>query len=595
MTSKNINMPKAGVSDVLRAIWRGIYPRRWLFLFVLVVFVGGSIVQLLIPLLYKQFFDLLTSGGDKILAAKGLVHAIVLILGLNLTGWLLQRTGMLAINDFESKTIVRLKQLSFEYLINHSYSFFSNNFTGSLVQRINRFSRSFEVLTDHLVFNFVPLLINVFGVILVLWLQQPNIAYIIMGWVVCTVTFNFLFSRWKVKYDIKSAAADSTTTAVLSDDITNQNTILSFTGSKHEVESFRKVSNDQAQAMRLTWDLGVVADAVQGAFIIAMEFLIFYYTIRFWQRDAITVGTFVLIQAYILGLGQRLWNLSSIVRNVYQGYADSKEMVEIMMLPHEVQDIPSAKLLVVRRGEVQLKDLTFNFNDTRSVLSGINLSIAGGEKIALIGPSGAGKSTLVKLLLRMYNLTSGTILIDGQDVQRVTQVSLRENISLVPQDPILFHRSLMENIRYGRRDATDQEVFEAAKLAHCDEFIEPLPLKYETFVGERGIKLSGGERQRVAIARAILKNAPILVLDEATSSLDSHSESLIRDALDKLMEGKTTIVIAHRLSTIRKMDRIVVVDGGKITEEGTHESLLAKEGSLYKHLWDLQAGGFITE
>ena len=581
--------------DVLRALWRGIHPQRWLFLFVLVVFIGGSIVQLLVPLLYKQFFDLLTGGGDKISAAKGLVHAIVLILGLNLTGWLLQRTGMLAINDFEAKTIVRLKQLSFEYLINHSYSFFSNNFTGSLVQRINRFSRSFEVLTDHLVFNFVPLLINVFGVILVLWLQQPNIAYIIMGWVVCTVTFNFLFSRWKVKYDIKSAAADSTTTAVLSDDITNQNTILSFTGSKHEVESFRKVSNDQAQAMRLTWDLGVVADAVQGAFIIAMEFLIFYYAIRFWQRDAITVGTFVLIQAYILGLGQRLWNLSSIVRNVYQGYADSKEMVEIMMLPHEVQDIPSAKPLIVKHGEVQLKDLTFNFNDTRSVLSGVNLTIAGGEKIALIGPSGAGKSTLVKLLLRMYNLTSGTILVDGQDVQRVTQESLRENISLVPQDPILFHRSLMENIRYGRRDATDQEVFEAAKLAHCDEFIEPLPLKYETFVGERGIKLSGGERQRVAIARAILKNAPILVLDEATSSLDSHSESLIRDALDELMKGKTTIVIAHRLSTIRKMDRIVVVDGGKITEEGTHESLLAKDGSLYKHLWDLQAGGFITE
>lgn len=595
MTSKNINMPKAGVSDVLRAIWRGIYPQRWLFLFVLVVFVGGSIVQLLVPLLYKQFFDLLTIGGDKISTAKGLVHAIVLILGLNLTGWLLRQTGMLAINDFESKTIVRLKQISFEYLINHSYSFFSNNFTGSLVQRINRFSRSFEVLTDHLVFNFMPLLVNVFGVIFVLWLQQPKIAYIIMGWVVCTVTFNFLFSRWKVKYDIKSAAADSTTTALLSDNITNQNTILSFTGSKHEVESFRKVSNDQAQLMRFTWDLGVIADGVQGAFIIAMEFLIFYYAIRFWQRDAITVGTFVLVQAYILGLGQRLWNLSNIVRNVYQGYADSKEMVEIMMLPHEVKDIPSAKPLIVSHGEVQLKDLSFNFNDTRTVLSGVNLTIAGGEKIALIGPSGAGKSTLVKLLLRMYNLTSGSILVDGQDIQRVTQESLRENISLVPQDPILFHRSLMENIRYGRRDATDQEVFEAAKLAHCDEFIEPLPLKYETFVGERGIKLSGGERQRVAIARAILKNAPILVLDEATSSLDSHSESLIRDALDKLMEGKTTIVIAHRLSTIRKMDRIVVVEGGKIIEEGTHDSLLAKEGSLYKHLWDLQAGGFIAE
>ena len=213
--------------------------------------------------------------------------------------------------------------------------------------------------------------------------------------------------------------------------------------------------------------------------------------------------------------------------------------------------------------------------------------------MALIGPSGAGKSTIVKLLTRAHDLSSGRILIDGQQINHVTQQSLRASISVVPQDPILFHRNLLENIRYGRRDASDSEVMEAARFAHCDEFIESLPLKYETLVGERGIKLSGGERQRIAIARAILKNAPILILDEATSSLDSHSESMIQDALDKLMEGKTTIVIAHRLSTIRKMDRIIVLENGKIIEEGTHEVLSKTDGSLYKKLWDLQAGGFL--
>ena len=215
--------------------------------------------------------------------------------------------------------------------------------------------------------------------------------------------------------------------------------------------------------------------------------------------------------------------------------------------------------------------------------------------MAIVGPSGAGKTTFVRLIMRLYDVTKGQILIDDQDISRVTQDSLRANISLVPQDPVLFHRTLMENIRYGRRNATDDEVKEAARLAHCDEFIEALPLKYETYVGERGIKLSGGERQRVAIARAILKHAPILILDEATSSLDSHSESLIQDALDNLMKNCTTIVIAHRLSTIRKMDRIIAMDGGKIIEDGTHEELANKKNGLYKDLWELQAGGFIQK
>ncbi len=255
---------------------------------------------------------------------------------------------------------------------------------------------------------------------------------------------------------------------------------------------------------------------------------------------------------------------------------------------------PGAAALSVREGAIAFEHIEFTFRPERPILHNFNLEIPGKQKVALVGPSGAGKSTLTKLLLRLYNLTEGSISIDGQNIAKITQASLRENIAFVPQEPVLFHRSLMDNIRYGKRDATDAEVIEAAKQAHCHEFISALPGSYDTFVGERGIKLSGGERQRVAIARALLKNAPILLLDEATSSLDSESEALIQDALKNLMRGKTVIVIAHRLSTIMNMDRIVVLEGGNIVADGTHNELLQR-GGLYKKLWGIQAGGFIAD
>jgi ATP-binding cassette, subfamily B, bacterial len=264
-------------------------------------------------------------------------------------------------------------------------------------------------------------------------------------------------------------------------------------------------------------------------------------------------------------------------------------------LPHEIVDNPGSMPLVLKNGKIEFKDVKFFFNPDKPVLNNISFVVEPGEKVGLVGPSGAGKSTLVRLLLRFFDIKNGEILIDGQNIQKITMESLHDNLSLVPQDPILFHRTLSENIRYGRSDATDEEVREAARMAHCDEFIEALPNKYDTYVGERGVKLSGGERQRVAIARAIIKNAPILILDEATSSLDSHSEALIQDALQTLMKGKTVIVIAHRLSTIRKMDRIIVIEGGEIVEEGNHDKLSETEGSLYKKLWTLQAGGFLLE
>jgi ATP-binding cassette, subfamily B, bacterial len=584
-----------GMLVVLKYLWKAVSPQKWAVYFTISAFLVTNVISILIPLIYKKFFDILAQDGDKLLLSPSLIKLILYIFFLHCVIWVFFRVGMLALNKLESRTMARIRQMSFDYMLKHSYSFYTNNFTGSLVQKVSRFSRSFERLYDMLVFNVIPLVIHATGVIIVVYFQEPFISYIILAWITIIFIFNYFFQKWKLKYDLLATKADSATSGALADALSNQNTIVSFNGFLKESEDFKKITLDQSDKQIHTWNLSIIKDLVQSGLMIIVELVIFYYAIKFWERDLITVGTFVLIQVYILGLSNRLWDFGRIIRNIYESFADSKEMVEILEMPYEIKDIPTAKNLNVTKGEIEFKNVNFAFNQTRNVLDDINLRINNGEKVALIGPSGAGKSTIVKLLLRMYDLTSGAIEIDGQNIKEATQNSLRQNISLVPQDPVLFHRTLMDNIRYGRENATDEEVMEASKLAHCDEFIQELPLKYETFVGERGIKLSGGERQRVAIARAILKNAPILILDEATSSLDSHSESLIQDALEKLMHGKTSIVIAHRLSTIRKMDKVIVIKDGKVAEEGSHEELTKREEGIYKNLWELQAGGFLPE
>lgn len=577
------------------AFWNGI---KYYKLHLVIVLAGISIANvfdIIIPLYYRRFFDTLTlsiSVGDR---ATILIHLIFIIAGFNLIIWVSYRAVTFANVYFQASVMARLKQQAFEYMVDHSYAFYANSFTGSLVQRVNRFARAFEVLADRFLFNILPLVMRIAGIAVVMWFINPFITWILLAWVAGFLIFNYLFARWKLKYDIRRAEMDSFSTGVLSDALSNQNTIQLFAGTESEANHFAEVTNEQAKVTRLTWNLGGVVDAVQSFMIFLIEFLLFYYAIRYWEKGLATLGVFALIQIYLVGLGGKLWDLSKVIRNIYEAVADAKEMIEIMQLPYDVKDKTNAKILSVPEGVVKFENVGFGFSDSQQVIHDIVLTINKGEKVALIGPSGAGKSTFVKLLLRLYDVSSGRILIDGQDIRNVTQESLRQNVSLVPQDPILFHRTLMENIRYGRRSATDVEVLDAARLAHCDEFALSLKDGYNTYVGERGIKLSGGERQRVAIARAILKNAPILILDEATSSLDSHSESLIQDALDKLMKGKTTIVIAHRLSTIRKMDRIIVVEKGKIIEEGNHDELLQDGSSLYKKLWNLQAGGFVED
>jgi len=278
---------------------------------------------------------------------------------------------------------------------------------------------------------------------------------------------------------------------------------------------------------------------------------------------------------------------------IYERLAEAEEMTEILSLPHGVVDKKGSKKLKVKSGEIKFEDVSFKYEDGEKVIKDFNLEVKPGQTVALVGLSGSGKSTLAKLLLRLYDVDSGRILVDGQNIAGVSQESLRHSISLVPQDPILFHRSLMENIRYGRFEATDEEVIAAAKLAYCDGFISKLKDGYGSMVGDRGIKLSGGERQRIAIARAILKNSPILVLDEATSSLDSESEKYIQKSLTNLMKGKTVVIIAHRLSTIKKADRIVVISNKKIVEDGNHNQLIKAKSGIYRKLWNIQVGGFI--
>ena len=592
----SLNYPKVSRGDIVRSYAQALKPVKWWGILTASFVIAGAIVNIIIPLFYRSFFNTLnTSGVDKLAAGHALINSLIFIVIFNMLSWVFYRLATFSNPHFQGRGIALLQQQGFNYLLSHSYSFFANNFTGSLTQRINRYARAFERLTDRIIWNVIPLAIRIVGIAIVIWFIKPIITIILIVWILVFLTFNFLFARYKHPFDEKKAALDSRSTGILSDNITNQNTIQLFTGYNQETNSYKSIPNEQASARIFSWNLDAVMEAVQSFLMILIEFLLFFFSIKYWQAGVITLGTFVLFQSYLIGLGGQLWDFSRVIRDFYEGFADAEEMVEILALPNEIRDIPNAKTLTVPDGKIDFKDVVFSFNDTRTVLDKINLSVKGGEKIALIGPSGAGKSTIVRLILRLYDVAGGQILIDGQNIQQVTQESLHKNVSLVPQDPILFHRTLMENIRYGRKEATDEEVIEAAHLAHCDEFIKDLPLGYKTFVGERGIKLSGGERQRVAIARAILKNAPILILDEATSSLDSHSEALIQDALEKLMEGKTTVVIAHRLSTIRKMDRIVVVENGKILEEGTHESLLEKDVSLYKKLWELQAGGFLRD
>lgn len=579
----------------MRAYTRAALAHPWLLLFIFLaalVMQGAAVAG---PLFIREFIDTLSSGLVSDVVVTGLLGVLAVYAGVMLVSWAAQFIQNIALSRMDSSVMVELSNRAFGYLIRHGHDFFSSNFAGALTRKVNRYARAFEQVLDTVVYSFFSTSVFAVGAIYVLAQKSVLLAAGMLAWAVFFIVVQIVITRWRQPLRVARTEEDSKVTGVLSDAISNHSTVSLFAATTHEQTVFAAASERWRAATMRAWSADVSVTAVQGLFAIFIEVGLLVGAVFLWKNGLMSVGDFVLMQMYIISLVNRIWGIGNSMRRVYDAFADAHEMVVILEKPHAVQDASGARDIAVSTGAISMQNISFGFENGRTVLKDFSLHISGGERIALVGPSGAGKSTVTKLLLRLYDVHEGAIEIDGQNISAVTQDSLRRAIAFVPQEPILFHRSLKENIRYGRPGATDEEVIEAAKKARCHDFISALPLAYETHVGERGIKLSGGERQRVAIARAILKNAPILILDEATSSLDSESEALIQDALNVLMEGKTVVVIAHRLSTIMSMDRIVVVEGGAIVAEGTHQELLNRNGGLYHKLWSIQAGSFLND
>ena len=579
---------------VLKEYAKATAKHPWLFTFMLLALFAVTATNLIAPLFLKEFINLVVSSTPAEISVIAAVSALGFY-GLAMFGnWAGYRLQMVVAARLYARTQSDLINQSFAYLIHHGHDFFINSFGGTLTGRVSRYAKSYQRVFSSIIESMMPTLLFAAGVIVVLYLQNHWLGIGLLVWTLFFLALQYILTKWRYQYKIERAAADSRLTGALSDSIGNHSAIALFAAERLEKTRLSAVVSDWYNATLRVWRSDSINYAIQGFLTRAGQVGLLLIGFYLWLDGSISVGDLVLIQVYILTLMEQISGIGSNLRQLYEAFSEAEEMIMILEKPHAIKDRKNAGAIMVSSGAVSLDSVGFTFNKDASILEDFTLDIAPGEKIALVGPSGAGKSTITKLLLRLYDVTGGAIRIDGQDIRDVTQESLRRNIAFVPQESVLFHRTLRENIAYGKEDASLEEVIEAAKKAHCHEFISKLPLGYETLVGERGVKLSGGERQRVAIARAILKNAPILILDEATSALDSESEALIQDALKVLMEGKTVVVIAHRLSTIMTMDRIVVIEGGKIAAEGTHNELVTHKGGLYQKLWSIQAGGFIN-
>lgn len=575
--------------------WRQMRKYKFSFFFIFFAY-GVAIIlsSILNPLLYKKIIDLISGNVPTVTLAGELGHIIVLV-ACNIFGYqIFYRLGDYSVAYFEANVIRELHNFSFARLLEHSYKFFSNNFAGSLVSKTKRFASSFEKITDIVSFNFWFTSVHLGGVLVILFINAPIIGVMFIVWAVIYIVITALFIRQKIKYDLIEAAADSRVTGHFADAFTSILNIKIFSGRDEEKKSFQNVTADEYTKRFKAWKVANFQNTIQGFLMAILQIAVLYVMVNLWLKGSITTGMVVLIQIYMFGAFDHLWDLGKGLVKLFKSVADAQEMVDIFEEKPDIIDPENSETCHISEGEIKFQNVSFEYVKDFGVFENFNLTIHPGEKVGLVGHSGSGKSTIVKMLLRFVDVNGGEILIDEQNISKIKQEDLRGHISYVPQEPILFHRSIAENIGYSKPGATKEEIVRAAEQAHAHKFILNLPHGYDTLVGERGIKLSGGERQRIAIARAMLKDAPILLLDEATSSLDSVSENYIQDAFNELMKGKTTVVIAHRLSTIQKMDRIIVLDQGAIVEEGTHKELLEKKG-FYATLWNHQTGGFLEE
>ncbi len=586
-----MSLPK----NIASFIWYFIKKQPLGFFIVIATGVIWSINEMFFPYFIKWVINTIANyHGIPKLIYHVLWQPLLLFGALWVVMELSMRTQGMTLIYLFPKFRANIRETVFDYIRHHSHQYFTDNFAGSIAKKLSELPNSCQTLTEIMFFNFVPILLAFIIAFVLMANTKPLFAVLLLVWFIFHMGFTFIFMSSNNKKWGRHSDAVTTLSGKIVDILTNMLTVRVFARSKYESSYINQYQQDEMmKAHKALWSVELMR-LFQGISAIVFMIATIGTLIHGWINGWVTIGDFSLIGMLAFWILGMIWYMSYQLMIFMRETATIREALNLVSVGHDIIDAAHATPLQVKSGEIVFNNVSFSYQAGRPVFSEFNLTIKPGQKVGLVGFSGSGKSTFVNLLLRFYDIQEGQILIDNQNINEVLQDSLREQIAMIPQDPTLFHRSLRENIGYGNLEATDEEIITASKLAHCHEFIKELPEGYDTLVGERGVKLSGGQRQRIAIARAIVKNAPILILDEATSSLDSITEKFIQQSLHDLMQHRTTIVVAHRLSTLADMDRIIVFDKGRVVEDGTIAELIAQQGHFAK-LWQMQKDGFLPE
>lgn len=589
------NQPlKNSLVSTFKFAWHYWSEYRYTILFVLVFMSFHTLLEVLVPILTGKLVNGFSNPtGTWIIPAWICAY----LAGVKVISYICRVCGFYLWSNTATQVITKIGTEAFDKVQNFSTEWHINHFAGSLVRNIIRGTLGFEQFSNTVCMSIYPSVLTSIALIVVLFWNGFWIGIVgILGFIIFFYAINNLSNNYLSPAFEEVNQVDSSMNGILSDAITCNSLVKAFAAEEYESIKFRKIAEEwRIKNQRLWWRIETFFSAQVGLFVI-MEAVIVSVAIWLWFKGIRTAGDVITILTSFQMAQGKMGEISNDIHHLRQSVTDLEEIVKLDKIDAKIVESPEAVPLEVKSGSIAFDQVTFGYkNQTNTTYENFSVTIAGGEKVALVGHSGSGKSTFIKLIQRLYDVQDGNITIDGKNIYKITKQSLRSAIAVVPQEPILFHRSIAENIGYAKPNATRSEIEQAAHKAYAHDFIINLPNGYDTQVGERGVKLSGGERQRVAIARAILADCPILVLDEATSSLDSVSEALIQKALDNLMIGRTTIIIAHRLSTIKAVDRILVFSKGEIVEEGSHETLLANLDSRYYALYSLQSDGFMQE